>query len=57
MSNETKNVTAETAPAEKAGVKMSPEMARLRLSVDAAEQLTPADIWPLPSYGDMTYKQ
>lgn len=34
-----------------------PEMARLRLVVDAAEQLTPADIWPLPSYGELTYKQ
>ena len=34
-----------------------PEMARLRLAVDAAEQLTPADLWPLPSYGELTYKQ
>lgn len=34
-----------------------PEMARLRLTVDAAEQITPAGLWPLPSYGDMTYKQ
>lgn len=34
-----------------------PEMARLRLAVDAAEKLCPADIWPLPSYGEMTYKQ
>ncbi|MBQ7357610.1 MAG: glutamine synthetase III [Clostridia bacterium] len=34
-----------------------PEMARLRLLVDAAEQITPADLWPLPSYGEMTYKQ
>lgn len=36
---------------------VTPEMARLRLVVDAAEQLTPADIWPLPSYGELTYKQ
>jgi len=34
-----------------------PEMARLRLAVDAAEQLVPADLWPLPSYGELTYKQ
>ena len=34
-----------------------PEMARLRLVVDAAEQLAPDDIWPLPSYGDLTHKQ
>ncbi len=34
-----------------------PEMSRLRLVVDAAEQLTPADIWPLPSYGELTHKQ
>ncbi len=34
-----------------------PEMARLRFIVDAAEQLTPADIWPLPSYGELTHKQ
>lgn len=34
-----------------------PEMARLRLVVDAAEQLMPANLWPLPSYGEMTYRQ
>ncbi len=36
---------------------VTPEMARLRLVVDAAEQLAPDDIWPLPSYGDLTHKQ
>ncbi len=34
-----------------------PEMSRLRLAVDAAERLMPSDLWPLPSYGDMTHKQ
>lgn len=34
-----------------------PEMARLRLTVDAAEQIMPSDVWPLPSYGEMTFNQ
>ena len=34
-----------------------PEMNRLRLVADAAEQIMPADMWPLPSYGELTYKQ
>lgn len=34
-----------------------PAMNALRVSVDAMEELTSADAWPVPTYGQMTYKQ
>ena len=34
-----------------------PAMASLRAPVDEMETLVPSDIWPLPTYGEMTYKQ
>lgn len=37
--------------------KVIPLMRALRAVVDKAETMTPADKWPLPSYGEMTFKQ
>ena len=37
--------------------KVVPLMRELRAAVDEAEGIVPADIWPLPSYGEMTMKQ
>ena len=37
--------------------KVVPLMNELRAAVDEAEGIVPADLWPLPSYGDMTMKQ
>ena len=37
--------------------KVIPLMNSLRAVVDKAETMTPADMWPLPSYGEMTFKQ
>ncbi len=37
--------------------KVIPLMNQLRATVDAAEELVPSDVWPLPSYGEMTMKQ
>ena len=37
--------------------KVIPLMNSLRAVVDSAESLVPADLWPLPSYGEMTLKQ
>ncbi len=37
--------------------KVIPLMNALREAVDKAETLVPDDIWPLPSYGEMTLKQ
>ncbi len=34
-----------------------PLMNKLRAVVDNAENIVPSDIWPLPSYGEMTLKQ
>lgn len=34
-----------------------PKMAALREKVDALEALTAKDMWPLPTYGDMTHRQ
>ena len=34
-----------------------PAMASLRAPVDEMETLVPSDIWPLPTYGEMTYNQ
>lgn len=34
-----------------------PAMASLRVPVDEMETLVPSDIWPLPTYGEMTYNQ
>ena len=32
-------------------------MAELRLAVDEMETLVDADVWPLPTYGELTYRQ
>ena len=37
--------------------KVIPLMNALRAVVDKAETMTPAQMWPLPSYGEMTFKQ
>ena len=37
--------------------KVIPLMNSLRRAVDSAESLVPSDLWPLPSYGEMTLKQ
>ncbi len=37
--------------------KVIPLMTSLRVAVDRAETLVPSELWPLPSYGDMTLKQ
>ena len=37
--------------------KVIPLMRTLRTTVDEAEGIVPADLWPLPSYGEMTMKQ
>ncbi len=37
--------------------KVIPLMNALREAVDSAEALIPSDLWPLPSYGEMTLKQ
>lgn len=37
--------------------KVIPLMNRLRAAVDKAETIVPSDLWPLPSYGEMTLKQ
>ena len=37
--------------------KVIPLMNRLRTAVDKAETIVPSDLWPLPSYGEMTLKQ
>jgi glutamine synthetase len=37
--------------------KVVPLMRSLRAAVDEAEGIVPADLWPLPSYGEMTMKQ
>ncbi len=37
--------------------KVIPLMNALREAVDSAEALVPSDLWPLPSYGEMTLKQ
>ena len=37
--------------------KVIPLMNSLRRAVDSAEALVPSDLWPLPSYGEMTLKQ
>ena len=37
--------------------KVIPLMKALRTVVDKAETMTPSDSWPLPSYGEMTFKQ
>jgi glutamine synthetase len=34
-----------------------PVMAVLRMRVDTLETLTAKDAWPLPTYGEMTYRQ
>lgn len=34
-----------------------PLMSLLRRAVDSAESITPSDVWPLPSYGEMTLMQ
>ncbi len=34
-----------------------PAMASLRTPVDEMEALVPSDIWPFPTYGEMTYRQ
>lgn len=52
-----KSITDSQSSAESYRDNVLPEMARLRLVVDAAEQLMPAVLWPLPSYGEMTYRQ
>ena len=30
-------------------------MQELRISVDQLETMTPADVWPFPSYGDLLF--
>lgn len=37
--------------------KVIPLMSSLRCTVDSAESIMPSDIWPLPSYGEMTLMQ
>ena len=37
--------------------KVIPVMASLRTRVDTLETLTSKDVWPLPTYGEMTYRQ
>ena len=37
--------------------KVIPLMTALRTSVDKAETIVPEELWPLPSYGEMTLKQ
>ena len=37
--------------------KVIPVMASLRTRVDTLETLTAKDVWPLPTYGEMTYRQ
>ena len=37
--------------------KILPAMSALRTPVDLLEMLVPDSVWPLPSYGDLTYKQ
>ena len=52
------------ARAEQAGEKMAlafservlPAMQTLRKKVDAMEELTASDYWPLPTYGDMMFR-
>ena len=34
-----------------------PLMEKLRRAVDEMEGIVPAEVWPLPSYGEMTMKQ
>ena len=34
-----------------------PAMQALRAPVDAMETLMPSALWPVPTYGEMTYKQ
>jgi glutamine synthetase len=34
-----------------------PLMVKLREAVDEMEGIVPSDLWPLPSYGEMTMKQ
>ena len=35
--------------------KLLPAMAELRQAADGLEQLCPADLWPMPTYGDLLY--
>ena len=37
--------------------KVVPAMASLRVPVDEMETLMPSKLWPLPTYGEMTYQQ
>ena len=37
--------------------KVVPAMQALRTPVDAMEALMPSALWPVPTYGEMTYKQ
>ena len=37
--------------------KVVPAMQALRTPVDAMETLMPSALWPVPTYGEMTYKQ
>ena len=37
--------------------KVVPAMASLRAPVDEMETLMPSELWPLPTYGEMTYQQ
>ena len=37
--------------------KVVPAMASLRAPVDEMETLMPSKLWPLPTYGEMTYQQ
>ena len=37
--------------------KVVPAMQALRAPVDAMETMMPSALWPVPTYGEMTYKQ
>ena len=37
--------------------KVVPAMQALRAPVDAMETIMPSALWPVPTYGEMTYKQ
>ena len=35
--------------------KLLPAMAELRQAADALEQMCPAHLWPMPTYGELLY--
>ena len=51
----TKSVTGSQALANYYRDRVFTAMAELRISVDQLETMTPADVWPFPSYGDLLF--